>query len=378
MYWIALKMLTADRARYLGSVVGVAFATLLIAQQASICCGLLLRTTAHIQDVADIDIWVLDPKVEFLDELMPLSDSVLSRVQGVEGVAWAVRFSKGQGRVKLGDGFYQPVFLLGVDDATLVGAPGEMVLGSLADLRLPDAVIIDLDGYKYLWPGEPLRLGRVLEMNDHRAVIVGVCKASATFQTFPIFYARFRQAVQFAPQERRILSAVLAKAEANVPMEEVCRRIEERTGQQALTRQQFSSKTMSYVMRRTGILVNFGITVALGFVVGCAIAGGTFYTFTIENLPQFGSLKAMGLSNRRIVGMVLMQAWMAGLIGYGLGAGLAAGFGELATNNSQLPFFMPWQVLAGTAAAIALIVTLASLVSLRKVLVLEPAIVFRS
>jgi putative ABC transport system permease protein len=175
-----------------------------------------------------------------------------------------------------------------------------------------------------------------------------------------------------------------------VPREELCRRIEEHTrlkpapaggpprpALQALTREQFMHSTLMYFVKRTGIVVNFAITVALGFIVGCAIAGQTFYTFTLENLNQFGSLKAMGVTNRRIVGMVLLQALVVGLIGYGLGVGLAAGFGQLATSGSRLAFYMPWQVLAGTALAVGLIVTLSSLLSVYKVLVLEPAVVFR-
>ena len=209
MTWIALKMLTGDRAKYVGIIAGVTFAALLIAQQASIGCGLLLRTTSTIQDVADVDIWVMDRDDEFIDELKPLTDDDLYRIQGVPGVEWAVPFYKGQGRVKLdagrpdGAGLYQQVIVLGLDDATLVGAPREMVAGSLADLRIPDAVVMDENGYKYLWPKETPHAGRVFEMNDHRAVVVGVCKASDTFQTFPILYTRYNQALQFVPQARR-------------------------------------------------------------------------------------------------------------------------------------------------------------------------------
>ncbi len=123
--------------------------------------------------------------------------------------------------------------------------------------------------------------------------------------------------------------------------------------------------------------MNFSITVALGFIVGCAIAGQTFYSFTLENLNQFGSLKAMGVSNRRIVGMVLFQGLVAGALGYCLGVGLAALFGEVVPLFSRLAFLMPWQVLAGTAAAVGVIVVGASLVSVIKVLRLEPAVVFR-
>jgi putative ABC transport system permease protein len=398
MNWIAIKMLTGDRAKYLGIVAGVTFAALLIAQQASIAIGLLLRTTAHIQDIADADIWVMDPNVQFIDEFKPLSGDDLYRVRGVRGVAWAVRIYKGQGRLKLAVGErdknkarYQQSVVLGLDDATMVGAPREIVLGSLADLRKPDAVIIDENGYHYLWPGQPLAIGRELEMNDRRAVIVGVCKASDTFQTFPIFYCRYYQAIRYVPQERKVMSAILAGADKDVAPEEVCRRITEQTalkprkpgdpprpGLKALTHDQFIASTLMYFVRRTGITVNFGITVSLGFLVGCAIAGQTFYSFTLENLNQFGALKAMGVTNLRIVGMVLMQAFVVGLLGYGLGVGAAALFGQAMTSSgSRLAFFMPWQVLAGTAAAVGVIVMLSSLVSVYKVLVLEPAVVFR-
>jgi putative ABC transport system permease protein len=376
MNWIALKMLTGDRAKYLGIVAGLTFAALLIAQQLAIFCGLLLRTTSQLRDIADADIWVMDPNVEYIDETKAMKEEYLYQVQGVPGVAWAVRFYKGQGRIKLGDGQFQQAIVLGLDDATLVGAPHDVLVGSLADLRRPDAVMMDEAGYKYLWPNQPLRAGRVLEMNDHRALIVGICRASRTFQTFPILYTRYSQALQFVPQERRVMSFVLAKPIPGVSSGEVCARIGKATGLQALSRDEFSWKTMSYYLRRTGIPINFGITVTLGFIVGCAIAGQTFYTFVRENLNQFGSLKAMGVSNGRLIGMVLVQGLTVGAIGYGLGVGLASLFGW-AMRNTEISFFMPWQILLGTAASVMLIVMLASLVSVYKVLVLEPAVVFR-
>lgn len=253
-----------------------------------------------------------------------------------------------------------------------------MVLGSVAALRQPDAVIIDEAGYELLWPGEPLRLGRVIEMNDRRAVIVGICKASKTFQTFPIIYTLYSQAVTFAPPERKVLSFVLAQPQPGIPAEELCRRIEANTGLKALTNEQFRWATMMYYLKNTGIPVNFGVTVLLGFIVGAAISGQTFYLFTVENLAQYAMLKAMGTTNLRLVAMILLQALLVGTIGYGIGIGLAATFGAFAQGNTKLAFYMPWQVLVGTGIAVVLMVVGASLLSIRRVLVLEPAVVFRS
>ena len=133
------------------------------------------------------------------------------RVRSVDGVAWAVKLYKGQIRARLGDGNFRIVILMGLDDATLVGAPAEMIAGSLADLSRPDAVIVDKAGYEYMWPDEPYQLGRVFEMNDRRAVLVGVCKASAPFTTLPVLYTRYSQAARFVPRERNLMSFVLVK-----------------------------------------------------------------------------------------------------------------------------------------------------------------------
>jgi putative ABC transport system permease protein len=380
MNWIAWKMLTGDRSKYLGIVFGVTFAALLMAQQSSIFVGLMRNTTSQIRDVQGFDIWVMDQNVQFIDDLKPMSDNELQRVRGVEGVDWAVRFYKGLGRAKLDNGNYQQVILLGLDDATFVGAPQNITEGSLADLRAPDAVIMDEAGYRYLWPNEPFQRGRVVEMNDHRAVIVGLCKSSPTFQTFPVVYARFSQAVQFAPRERKVLSFVLVQSKNEVGSAEVCRRIAAQTGLQALHRDDFFWKTINYYMRRTGIPINFGITVALGFVVGAAIAGQTFYLFTIENLKQFGSLKAMGVTNLRLVGMILLQALIVSCIGYGLGVGGAVCFGlamEAAAKSVPPAFYMTWHILVMVGAGVMIIAMLASLISIRRVVVLEPAIVFK-
>ena len=215
-------------------------------------------------------------------------------------------------------------------------------------------------------------------MNDRRAVLVGLCRASDAYQTFPILYTRYSQAVGFLPQGRQATSCVLVGVADETPALEVCRRIEERTGRKAVTRGGFIWLTISYFLRRTGVMANFALTTGLGFIVGCSILGQSFYTLTMQSLPQFGILKAMGVSNGRLAGMVLFQAFVVGLLGYCFGLGLAALSGEVPPRVSRVAFFMPWQVPAGTAAAVLILVTLSSLLSLRPVLTLEPAVVFRA
>lgn len=378
MSWIALKMLTGDRSKYFAILFGVSFACLLIAQQSATFCGIMLRTTGQIRDTHGSDIWVMNQGVRYFDDLKAISDDAVYRVRGVPGVAWAVTLYRGQGQAQLASGQFQGLILMGVDDATLAGAPAHMLAGKLGDLQLPDAVIVDEAGFQQMWPGEPLRAGKVIEMNDRRAVVVGVFRASQTFMTMPLIYTRFSQATLYIPPYRRTLSFVLAKARPGLVPEQVAHRIEEQTGLKALSNKEFVQLTMNYYLKHTGIPINFGTTVLLGFFVGCAIAGQTFYLFTVENLKQFGTLKAMGMSDRRVVGMILIQALVVSAIGYGLGIGLATLFGMVTQKTwPLLSFFLPWQVLAITAGAVLLIALVSSLLSIRRVLVLEPAVVFQ-
>ena len=145
-----------------------------------------------------------------------------------------------------------------------------------------------------------------------------------------------------------------------------------------MTGDDFSWQTIRYYIAHTGIPVNFGITIAIALVVGTVVAGQTFYIFTIENLKQFGALKAIGVTNGRIVAMILQQALLVGSIGFSLGIGMTAAFFEITKDNLDLRgFTLLWQIAAGTGGAVIVIVILASLLSVRKALTLEPAMVFR-
>ncbi|MBL8150951.1 MAG: FtsX-like permease family protein [Blastocatellia bacterium] len=215
-------------------------------------------------------------------------------------------------------------------------------------------------------------------MNDRQVTIVGICEASAPFATFPVMFTRYSQAIKTVGPERNQMSFVLVKVQPNVSVESVCKEIDVVTGLKAMTGEKFAWQTIMYYIRNTGIPVNFGITVLIALVVGTVVAGQTFYLFTIENLKQFGALKAIGVTNLRIVAMILLQALVVGILGYVIGMGLCSAFFDLTTGQIHLRgFFLLWQIMLGTGGIVILIILLASLMSIRRVLVLEPAVVFR-
>lgn len=383
---VALKMLMGDRAKYIGIVFGITFASLLITQQMSIFVGIMSRTYGSISDLSQPDVWVMDPKVMMIDDIKPLQSTELYRVRGIAGVRWAVPLYRGLLKARLSNGTFQTCTVTGLDDTTLLGGPPEMLEGRLEDLRLTDSVIVDIAGAtgRLAKPAStpegqptPLHVGDTLEINDKRASVVGICRVQRTFQSQPVVYTTYSRALAFAPSERKLLSFILVGLEPGASASAVCDLIHERTGLQGSTREDFIWMTMNYFLRYTGIPINFGTAVLLGFFVGVAIAGMTFFNFTQDNLKQFGALKAMGATNGVLLRMILLQSSLVGAIGYGMGVGAASLFGWL-TRNSELAFRMPWQILAISAGAVLLICVASALLSIRKVIQLEPAIVFKS
>ena len=383
MYLYALKMLINERAKYIGIVMGLTFASFIIVQQASIFIGLMLRTVGFIHDTPQPDVWVMDEKVQYIDDVKPMTDTSLYRVRGVDGVAWAVPLYKGILKARLKSGNYQNCILIGVDGATLIGSPPVMMEGNIVSLRDPDAIIVDHVGASnklsldFPLNQKPLTIGEVIEINDRRAKVVGICNSSRTFQSQPVIYTTFNRALNFAPNERKLLSFVLVKAKEGVDPKLLAQTIQKTTGLKAFDAQDFRWLTISYYLKYTGIPINFGISVLLGFIIGTAIAGQTFYNFTLDNLRYFATFRAMGAPLGMVRKMILIQSFWVGAIGWGIGTG-AASISGFFTQYSELAFVLTWWLFLASAICVGFICALSSFVSLRKIQTMDASIVFKS
>ncbi len=378
----AMKMLMGDRLKYTGLLLGIAFAALLIVQQASILVGLAHQTGSFIRDTGVADLWVMDDQVRFSQDSLPISDNTLLRVRGISGVDWAVPMYQGFLKSRLPDGTRKVVILVGIDDATLIGGPPGMVQGNLKDLRIDKAVIVKDDElntkFKMKRGGDRgLRVGDVLSINDQDAVIVGTYSAEKSFFWEPVVYTTYTRGLQYAPRERKLMNYVMVKLKPGTDLEQARTEIEKATGLRARTGDEFEQITADYILNETGILVNFGLAVFLGFVVGTLVAGQMLYNFTLDNLRYYGTLKAMGASNMKLVGMVLAQAMVVAVLGYGLGLGAGSYLGKI-VGDAGLAFRMPWQVPVFAGVAIVVCCLIAALISIRRVIQLEPAVVFRA
>jgi putative ABC transport system permease protein len=389
MYLYALKMLIGDRMKYIGLVVALGFASFIVSQQGAIFVGIMKRTFSFISDTSQPDLpdlWVMDPTVQYIDDLKGMKETVLYRVRSIDGVQWAVPLYKGLIQARLQTGNFQTCIFLGIDDATLIGGPPKMLEGALSDLRFPDAVIVNKIGAntKLASPGKtaeapdiPLRIGNVMELNDRIAYVAGICDTSRTFQSQPVIYTTFNNALAISPLIRNMLTFVLVKGKPGVDVEKLAERISQVTGYAAYTTWGFQKLTMLYYAKYTGIVVNFAVAILLGFIIGVAIAGQTFFNFTIDNLAYFGTFKAMGATNSVLVKMVVFQSLLVSLIGWGVGIGAAAVFGWT-FRHTELSFNLPWWLYLISCFSLLMICLISAMFSVIKVMRLDPAIVFKS
>ena len=117
--------------------------------------------------------------------------------------------------------------------------------------------------------------------------------------------------------------------------------------------------------------------VQAGFVIGALVSGQMLYNFVLENLRYYAAMKAMGATNGRLVRMVALQVLVVATLGFGIGAGCASASGEL-LRMGGLAFAMVWQIPVFAAGAVLLACLCAASISIRSVLRLEPAAVFKA
>jgi putative ABC transport system permease protein len=371
-------MLTGDPQKFYGLLFGIAFSTLLITQQMTIFVNLVERGASGVYNAPEAEVWVMDPVSRTTDVSYAMPATALDKVRSIRGVEWAAPHLRAVANVRTKDGDLEGVAVIGVDDATLIGLPKRMANGDKNVLFAPDTVVIDDVGVDRLFSNGASPLGERLELNDQRAVIRGIADAIPSFTSQVTLYTRYSSALNFVPGTRNRLSFVLVGVRKDQTPEGVAARIEQETGLKAETRDEFSQAGVNFIIENTGIPINFGITVLLGFIVGVAIVGLTFSLFLRDNIKQFGALKAIGVTNAKIMQMVGVQASLVGMIGYGLGvAGTVAFIRAFGANPFFKGFYIPWQIPLVSLVAVVVILALTGFVAIRGVLKTEPAAVFR-
>jgi putative ABC transport system permease protein len=371
---LAYKLLVNDKAKFTALLVGITFAVFLMIAMTSLFAGVLNRASATVINLG-ASMWVMDPAVQTVANTIGMPDYVLDAVRSMEGVHYAVPLYSGGALVRLAEGTYQAVTVVGLDDTSLFGRP-QLIEGEIKDIYGENAFIVVKDP-EFPKMGSP-RLGTEFQVNDHRGVIVGIAKvASSGLFGVPTLYTTYERALQYLPNPRFTISYVLLEPRGPADVASIKREVRA-LGYMALTRDEFMDRISNFYKYQTGLGMNLLIMTVMSFVVGLSISGQTFYTFVLENLEKFGALKAMGAKSRELILMILFQASLTAFTGYGLGIGLCAL--TITAAKLRLPDYAAmityWNL--GLAFVMVLVIaTVSGYFGVRKVLRIEPFDIFR-
>lgn len=371
---LAYKLLVNDKSKFTALLIGITFAVFLMTEITSMFSGVMYRASATVINIG-ARIWVMDSSVQTVANTIGMPDYTLDAVRSIPGVKYAVPLFSGGALVKLPDGTYQSVNVIGLDDTSLFGRP-QMEQGQIENIFAENSFIVvhDSEFYKLENP----KLGSVFELNDNRGVVTGIAKvASSGLFGVPTLYTTYYRAVQYIPNPRFTISYLLVEPKSESEIPSIQKQVQA-LGYLALTQEQFESKITEFYMYQTSLGMNLLIMTVISFIVGLSISGQTFYTFILENLEKFGALKAIGTKSRELVLMILFQATFTSLTGYGLGIGLCTLVTALA--KMRLPDYASRITYTNLGVALLMVVIIAGLssyVGVRKVLRIEPFDIFR-
>lgn len=372
MWTLARKILLHDRIKFAVAAAGVSISVMLVLVQIGLYLG-FMQNASNLIDHAQADVWVTGEGSENFDFSSPIDDRAFYQVASTPGVARAERLLLAFGQFRLADGGTQGVQVIGLDPGARLLRPWNVVAGDVRRLGQPGAIVTDVSEAPKLKVG---RVGERREIFGARAEVVALTCGIRSFTTSPFVWTDLDSARAYTLYPADRFNFVMVEAAPGVAPAEVARRLDALPNLDAYTGPRMSARARHYWSSRTGVGAGFFTTAALGVVVGLVVVGQILYNGTLEHLREYGTLKAMGARNGAIVRVIVYQALISAVVGFALGGGLAiAARGAMVAAN--LTVLLTPTLVIGTAILTAVMCCAAALLSVVKVLRLDPASVFK-
>jgi putative ABC transport system permease protein len=335
-----------------------------------------MHTTSTIVDHAGADLWVAAHGVRSVDLATPLEERRRFQSLAVAGVGVAEPYLLQFAFWKKANGVRETVIIVGVDPHAEMGSPWSMLPGrSIHDaLSTPDGVIIDR---RYASKLGIESLDQMVEINDHRARVTGFTDGIRTFTQSPYVFTSLRNARLLSNRSDDDITYVLIRLEQGHASDNVAQALSARMPDvDVLNSYEFSSKSRSYWLFTTGAGTTMISSSILALLVGVVIVAQTLYASTMDRMPEYATIRAMGGTRTYLYKIVIKQAIVGGLLGYLIGIVIVVLLAYLARNNSASPE-VPWWLASGIGLITVLMCVAASLVSMNKVTSIDPVKVFR-
>ena len=374
MAWLlAWRNLAHDRSRFVVTLVGIVFAVVLIAMQIGLFLGFSDATTVIVRHT-HADFWIVARGAQNFEISLPMKDRELYLARSVPGVAQAERLLVQFVPWKKPGGGDESIIIVGFDLNSGLAGPWNLVAGRLEDLRQPDGVMVDR---VYMEKLGIASTGTELEINGRRARVVGLTQGIRSFTTSPWVFASFRTAQGFsrlAEDESNYVIGTFAPGADPVAVRAALAEALPRSD--VYLSDDFAARTRDYWMFTTGAGASVLVSALLGLLVGSVIVAQVLYATTVDHLTEFGTLSAMGAPRDFIYKVILGQAAISATLGHVPGILLALLLAE-ASALSAAVVLVPWELAIGLYGVTLAMCMLASLISIRKAMGIDPAMVFQ-
>jgi putative ABC transport system permease protein len=370
---LARRNLLHDRVRLAVTLTGIVFAVVLSAVQLGLFMG-FRRATSDVIRHAGADLWVKSAGVTHLENAVAFPDRKLYDALATPGVAAAQKHVVQFTQWKKPDGGQEGILLIGVDLAGQMGRPWNLVAGEASRLAEPDAVIVD---ELYLAKLGIAGIGDVVEIRGRRARVVGLTRGIRTFTTSPPVFTSIKRALDYGGLAEDQTLYLLVRTAAGANRDAVAAALRARlTDVDVVVAERWRTDQEGYWMFGTGAGITVLIAAALGLLVGIVVVAQTIYSATVDHLREYGTLKAMGATNAYLYRVILQQAAVSAVAGYtiGIAIALAAAAGSLQGTTAIV---LEAPLALGLFALTLALCMAASLISIRKVTRLDPAMVFK-
>jgi putative ABC transport system permease protein len=208
-----------------------------------------------------------------------------------------------------------PVFVVGSDLKTGALRPWDLVGGSVEALRSGDTVAIDRT---YLDRLGVTGIGSTAEIRGQSARVAALTDGVRSFTTTPYVFANLDRARSYIGLAPNKASHFVLRLKPGADPAGVAREIKSAIPHvEALTPAQFRDRSRSYWLFSTGAGAALFAGALLGVIVGTVIVAQTLYSSTKDHLYEFATLRAIGCSNRYIYKVIVWQALLNAVIGFG-------------------------------------------------------------
>ncbi len=370
---LAQRNLFHDKVRLAVTLTGIVFSVVLIVVQLGLFFG-FTTATSNLIDHSNADLWMTSKNVPYVEQGVAFSERKLYQVRAVPGVADAQKIIAHWTGWKRHDGGQESVQIVGINVDDSLERPWNLVEGRVEDLKSPDSVILD-ELYKQKLG--VTRVGEVFEIGGYRARVVGFTRGIRSFTTSPYVFTSFKNAQNFAALREDQTLFILVKVAPGADLQQVRQGLLDHVKDvEVFTTGEFSHMTTFYWMFTTGAGVAVLIAAVLGLVVGFVVVAQTIYATTMDHIREYGTLKAMGAPNSYVYKVIMKQAAISAVIGYGLGM-IVSVFVVRGSQAGGAAILMPPSMAVAMFFVTLLMCVGAALVSINKVMRIDPAMVFK-